>query len=70
MTKHTKTIKQPGKVPLNQSFFLMSIIGFIISAGFTMSGKLDATWGFTFSLIFVIMFIASIVSMTPDVPKN
>jgi len=59
--------KQPGKIPLSQSFFLASILGFLISAGFTLSGRLDLTWGFTFCLIFVIMFIASITSMTPEV---
>ena len=58
-------IKQPGKVPLPQSFFLMSIIGFIISAGFTLSGRLSPDWGFAFCLVFVMMFVASVVSMTP-----
>jgi len=57
--------KQPGKHPLPQSFFFISIIGFIISAGFTLSGRFNITWGFTFCLVFIMMFIASFVSMTP-----
>ena len=53
-----------------------SIIGFIISAVYTVSGGFERTFagwgegvgsslGFAFCLVFVLMFIASIVSMTP-----
>lgn len=52
-------------LPLPQSFFLTSILGLIISAGLTVSGKLSPSWGFSFSLVFVMMFIASFVSITP-----
>ncbi len=41
---------------------LTSIIGFMVSVLFVM--KLSVSWGFTFALFFVIMFIASIVSMS------
>ena len=49
-------------VPLTSSFMLTSIIGFLVSVMFVM--KLSVTWGFTFALFFVIMFIASVVSMS------
>ena len=48
-------------VPFSSGFMLTSILGFMISVLFVM--KISATWGFTFALIFVIMFIASIVTM-------
>lgn len=41
---------------------LTSIIGFMVSTMFVM--KISVTWGFTFAVFFVIMFIASIVSMS------
>ena len=47
---------------LSAGFMLTSIIGFFISLLFV--SKLSMTWGFTFMLFFVIMFIASIISMT------
>jgi hypothetical protein len=49
-------------VPLNSGFMLTSIVGFMISVLFVM--KIDTTWGFTFSLFFILMFIASIISMS------
>lgn len=48
-------------VPFSSGFMLTSILGFMISVLFVMN--ISATWGFTFALIFVIMFIASIVTM-------
>ena len=54
--------KNPSFVPLTSSFMLTSIIGFMISTMFVM--KLSVSWGFTFALFFVIMFVSSIVSMT------
>ena len=48
--------------PLPSSFMLMSMIGFLISS--MMVYPRDKTWGFAFCLIFIIMFIASIISMT------
>ena len=49
-------------VPLTSSFMLTSIVGFMVSVLYVM--KLSASWGFTFALFFVIMFISSIVSMS------
>lgn len=48
--------------PLKSSFLLVGIIGFLISALYIYS--LNHTWGFTFSIFFLIMVIAALVSMT------
>lgn len=61
---------------LPPSLMVTSIIGFVISAVYTLSGAFDkffASWGenvgmslgFAFCFAFVIMFIASMVSFTP-----
>lgn len=47
---------------LSAGFMLTSIIGFLISIFFV--NELSPTWGFTFMLFFVIMFVASMISMT------
>ena len=47
---------------LSAGFMLTSIIGFFVSTFFVW--KISITWGFTFALFFVIMFVASIISMT------
>lgn len=66
--------------PINSTFLAVSMLGFIISAYLvfpktsiqTSTGSVPfdgATWGFTFMLIFVLMFIASMISMrraSPD----
>ena len=49
-------------VPLTGSFMLTSIVGFMVSALFVM--KLSQTWGFTFCVFFVIMFVSSVVSLS------
>lgn len=62
---------------LPPSMMVFSIIGFVISAVYTISGRFDtifASWGenvgvslgFSFCLVFVLMFIATMVSMTPS----
>lgn len=51
----------PKHVPFSSGFMLTSILGFMISVLFVM--KLSLTWGFTFALMFVILFIASIITM-------
>jgi len=52
-------------LPLSQSFFVTSILGFIISAGLMLYGTISATWGFAFCLVFVMMLIASFVTIHP-----
>ena len=49
-------------VPLKSSFMVTSIAGFFISVYFVM--PLSKTWGFTFILFFVVMFLASVISMS------
>lgn len=48
-------------LPFSSGFMLTSILGFLISVLFVMN--YSETWGFTFALVFVLMFIASIVTM-------
>jgi hypothetical protein len=47
---------------LSAGFMLTSIIGFFLSTFFVW--KISETWGVTFALFFIIMFVASIISMT------
>lgn len=53
-------------VPLPNTMFLVSILGLIISIMFTISGRLNNTWGFLFVLFFLMLFVASVVSITPQ----
>ncbi len=52
--------------PLSAGFMITSILGFLISIMFIMD--LSSTWGFTFTFMFLIMFFASIISMTKAEP--
>ncbi|MBN2454436.1 hypothetical protein JXB11_02725 [Candidatus Woesearchaeota archaeon] len=56
--------------PLPGTFMLMSIMGFLISAVYTASGRLDLSWGFSFAFVFALMFIASVLSITPTFPRE
>ena len=61
--------------PLPGTFMIFSIIGLIISVTYTISGKFNIIfswsdvsgygWGTSFILVFLFMFIASIISVTP-----
>lgn len=61
----------PKVVPLRGSFMVTSIVGFLISALYVYKQLGNKTWGFTFMLFFIVMFIASIISMTysPVIPE-
>ena len=48
--------------PLSQSFFLMSIIGFLISVMFL--SKYSPSWAMVLGLVSAVMFFASMISMT------
>jgi hypothetical protein len=50
--------------PLKSSFLLVAMLGLIASGIYTYFGKIPTDWGFALILIFVLMFIASMVSMT------
>ncbi|MGM5484583.1 MAG: hypothetical protein ACQEP1_01800 [Nanobdellota archaeon] len=71
-----KESEEDPKVPLSGGFMIASIIGLVISVTYTLSGRFQHifawagenagyTWGFAFILLFLVMFIASIVSITP-----
>lgn len=48
--------------PIKSTMMLASIIGFILSAMIIYDRW--PPWGFAFSIVFVIMFVASLISMT------
>lgn len=54
------------KVPLTNSFLGVSIIGFVIFAVLTNSGRIEETWGFTLLLFFLICIIAALYSIFPS----
>ncbi|HJO02161.1 MAG: hypothetical protein QF655_03270 [Candidatus Woesearchaeota archaeon] len=52
--------------PLKGGYMITSIVGFLVSAYYV--SDVSARWGFAFALFFVLMFVASLISMTygPD----
>ena len=52
--------------PLKGGFMITSMVGFIISGIYVFPRS--STWGFTFVIFFMLMFVASMISMTygPD----
>jgi len=52
--------------PLTGGYMITSIVGFLISAYYVYD--VSNRWGFTFALFFMLMFVASLISMTygPD----
>ena len=54
------------RVPLSNAFMLGSIVGFVAFAMYTAFGRLDLTWGLTFCVVFMIMIIASVISVQPE----
>jgi hypothetical protein len=54
------------RVPLANSFLLASIILFVACGLYTAFGRIEPTWGLTFSVVFLIMIIASIISVQPE----
>lgn len=52
--------------PLKGGYMITSILGFLISIMFVYD--ISNKWGFTFALFFMLMFVASMISMTygPD----
>ncbi|OIO66559.1 hypothetical protein AUJ68_00495 [Candidatus Woesearchaeota archaeon CG1_02_57_44] len=57
------------RTPLNQTFMGVSIIALIASILFTASGRLDRSWGFAFTLLFLIFIISAFYSTVPDAKK-
>ncbi len=54
--------KEFNVAPLSGGYMVTSIVGFLISAYYILPKS--TTWGFTLVLFFVLMFVASMVSMT------
>ena len=54
--------KEFNVAPLSGAFMITSIVGFLVSAVYILPGS--STWGFTFVLFFILMFVASLISMT------
>ena len=48
--------------PLSGGFMIASIVGFLVSSIYIADFSIN--WGFALAVVFVIMFIASIISMT------
>tara|TARA_Y100000310_G_scaffold308133_1_gene350918 strand:+ start:7803 stop:8030 length:228 start_codon:yes stop_codon:yes gene_type:complete len=57
-------------IPLSGAFMLTSMLGFLVVTIYTIYERISLTWGFAFDLIFVIMFIASVASITPVFPSE
>lgn len=68
--------KDDDRRPLSAGFLIVGILGFLISVTYTFSGRFNNwfawagenagyTWGFLFMLFFLIIFIASVISITP-----
>ncbi len=48
--------------PLKGTFMIASIVGFFVSAIYVLPRS--KSWGFAFTLVFVMMLVASLISMT------
>jgi len=57
-------------VPLSGGFMLTGMLGFTVVTVYTLYGRIPAAWGFAFDLVFLMMFIASVVSVTPTFPSQ
>lgn len=53
--------------PLSASFMLTAMLGFFLTLYFVFPAS--ASWGFAFATVFVIMFVASVISMS-SAPVN
>ncbi len=77
----------PDRLPLPGTFLIFSIVGLFVSVIYTMSGRFNEwfvwsggptmgyTWGAAFIIVFLLMFISAVISITPrferiDVPER
>lgn len=56
--------------PLPATFSLTGLMGFIITTVLTASGRAPVSWGVAFDIVFALMFIASMISITPKFPEK
>ena len=61
-SKKTKGLSHWHAVPLKGSFMATAMLGFLISAYWVYPQSIN--YGLTFMIIFVLMFIASFISLT------
>ncbi|MAG91096.1 hypothetical protein CMO83_00300 [Candidatus Woesearchaeota archaeon] len=54
--------KEFNVAPLSGGYMITAIVGFLVSAFYIAPNS--ATWGFTLVLFFILMFVASLISMT------
>jgi hypothetical protein len=59
-----------AKTMLPQSFLLIAMVGFLVVAVYGYYGKLALPWASAFGLVFLLMIIASFMSMAPEAPKK
>ncbi|MEA3430114.1 MAG: hypothetical protein U9R08_02485 [Nanoarchaeota archaeon] len=52
--------------PLPSSFMVVGMFGLIVTSVYTISARLSLTWGFTFIVFFLIIFLASLLSLEPN----
>ncbi len=59
-------LKQLNVAPLKGGYMITSMVGFVVSAFYVYD--VSPKWGFAFALFFILMFVASLISMTygPD----
>lgn len=57
------------KTPLSGGFLVVGLIGVVVFGMKLMYGTVDATWGFLMFLLSIIIFISSIISITPRYPE-
>lgn len=61
-------MKKSRYAPLKASFLFISMVGFLFSVIYVREYSID--WAFAFGLVFVLMFIASFVSMQKAAPDD
>ena len=58
------------KTPLSKGFTLAGVVGMVVFGLLLYGGSINKTWGFLLLLLSAIIFIASMVSITPRLPKE
>ena len=56
--------------PVSSSFTMTAILGTILVVIYTSSGRIDVSWGVAFGMVFLMMFVASLLSIIPSRPKE
>ncbi len=68
--KHAKKLRFEKRrfAPLKASFMFTSMVGFVVSV--LLVRKWDPNWAFAFAALFVLMFIASLISISHSAPDS